>query len=56
MAIEAYGDKSGGFGCLTGFGLRLGLLTPNRLSGSGCGFCGFALGTNGFSGVCTGGR
>lgn len=53
MAIEAYGDGACGFGRWTGSGLRLGLLTPNRLSGSGCGS---VLGTNGFSGVCTEGR
>lgn len=56
MAIEAYGDRAGGFGRLTSYRLRLGLLTPNHLSGSPCGFRGSPLRTNGFSGVYTEGR
>lgn len=46
-----YGCWGGSFGCLTGSGLRLGLLTPIRLSGVS------GLGKYGSSGVCTeGGR
>lgn len=55
MAILAYSDGAADLRRGIGSGLRLGLLTPNRLSGRSK-FCGSALGTNGLSGVCTEGR